>query len=93
MKYLYIILLVLPLIGFGQGWEQTFGGEYFDSGGSVQITDDGGYIITGYTDVGIDDRDVYLIKTNQNGDEEWSQTFGGQGNDLGWSIQTTFDES
>ena len=48
MKHLYIILLILPLIGFGQGWETTFGeGEYGHVGSSVQQTEDGGYIISG----------------------------------------------
>ena len=70
MKHLYIILLVLPLIGFGQGWEQTFGGEedYEDDVGcSVQQTNDGGYIICGLTEsFGSGDEDVYLLMTDEN---------------------------
>ena len=46
-KHLYIILLILPLIGFGQGWEQTFGGEDDDWGNSVQQTTDGGVYYNG----------------------------------------------
>ena len=87
----FILLLTIPLIGFGQGWEQTFGGSERDIGYSVQQTLDGGYIITGSTQSFGNGRDVYLIKTDGNGNEVWSQTFGGTGNDLGMSVQQTLD--
>ena len=94
MKHLYIILLVLPLIGFGQGWEQTFSGSVLSDceGNSVQQTSDGGYIVCG----GISNfegfgNQVYLIKVDELGEEEWSQTFGGTDSDWGDSVQQTTD--
>ena len=69
MKNIYIILFVLPLIGFGQGWEKTLGGEGQQIGNSVRQTTDGGYIITGSTDSSGYDSHVYLIKTDQNGED------------------------
>ena len=91
-KYLYIILLILPLIGFGQGWETNFGGEGDEEGFSVQQTTDGGYIIGGCTSsYGNGSYDVYLLKTDGSGNEQWSQTFGGIEDDRGWSIQQTTD--
>lgn len=74
-------------------WTKTFGGNDYDDGYSVQQTTDGGYIITGGTDsFGIDHRsDVWLIKTNANGDSIWSKTFGGISSDHGYSIQQTTD--
>jgi hypothetical protein len=94
MKKGLLILLCLPMIGFGQGWEVTLGGSSSDMGLSVQQTIDDGYIITGMTySFGGGTPDVYLVKTDANGVEQWFNTFTGfsGGGDYGNSVKQTMD--
>jgi len=73
-------------------WGQTFGGSGSDYAYSVQETSDGGYILVGYTSsFGAGTYDMYLVKTDASGNQEWSQTFGGSGSDSAYSVQETSD--
>ncbi len=55
-------------------WESIFGGADYDTGYSVRQTTDGGFFITGDSnDPSSGVPDVYVIKTDVNGNEEWSE--------------------
>ena len=77
-------------------WEKTFGKKgRTEKGSSVQQTSDGGYIIVGQTVLGgaqwVTESDVYLIKTDHNGNLVWEKEFGGDLTDIGYSVEQTSD--
>lgn len=73
-------------------WEKTYGGLQTDIGYSVQQTLDEGYIIVGKTNsFGAGKDDMWLIKTDKEGNKLWDETFGGIQNDMGYSVQQTHD--
>ena len=75
-----------------QQWTKTFGGTKDEIAYSAQQTTDGGYVIAGYTDsFGAGGRDVYLIKTDALGNQQWEKTFGGAYGDYGYSVRQTKD--
>ena len=73
-------------------WAKTYGGTSYDYATSVQQTSDGGYIMAGGTySFGVGGRDLFLIKTDANGNISWAKTYGGTDDDLASSVQQTSD--
>lgn len=63
-------------------WSNRFGGSGDDKCYAVKQTSDGGYALVGRTATwGAGNDDIWLVKTDANGDSVWSQTYGGAGDD------------
>ncbi len=73
-------------------WNQTYGGPRFDRAYSLVQTSDGGFAFTGETrSHGYGNDDVWLVKTDANGNIEWDRTYGGELNDRAYSLIETSD--
>jgi hypothetical protein len=74
-------------------WEKTFGGAGEEIAACVSPTLDGGYVITGATSPTLKeaDRDIWIVKTDADGNKTWDKTYGGTAEDLGMSALQTRD--
>ena len=87
--------LILKLTSSGDiEWQRAYGGTFMDYPWSIQQTSDGGYIVAGYTE-SFDQQnrwlDASVIKLSSSGDIEWQEAYGGDVDELAWSIQQTSD--
>jgi hypothetical protein len=80
-------------------WKKSFGGTNDDIANSIQQTNDGGYIIAGYSASTNGDvtgnhgflTDFWIVKLASTGSIEWQKSLGGSDIDFGNSIQQTSD--
>jgi hypothetical protein len=71
---------LVKVAGNGQTlWHRHFGTAAGDVAASVRVTADGGFIIAGTTWSNWRDRQIYLLKTDAQGIQQWSRTLGGTG--------------
>ncbi|MEM8907331.1 MAG: hypothetical protein AAGD05_05745, partial [Bacteroidota bacterium] len=78
-------ILALALDANGQEiWSETYGGTEYEEAFTIDNTLDGGYVIGAITSsFGNGESDIYLIKADANGVEEWTQTYGGATGEFG----------
>lgn len=81
-------------------WDRTFGGAGADLMNHILITQDGGFLLGGFSSSGISGdksdinyggRDYWIVKINSNGNKQWDKSFGGSGNEVGVALLPTLD--
>lgn len=79
-------------------WSRKFGGNHVDNGFFIHPTSDGGYILCGSTlsnngdfPINKGNFDIGVVKIDANGIKQWSNTYGGSGEDNPFCIKQTPD--
>lgn len=106
VKRCFALLIILLILGFlcsfvggfsrtvkaEEVWSQTYGGSAADVCFWAVETADGGYALVGHTySFGLGEADIWLVKTDSNGNLEWDKTFGTQNNENANHLITTDD--
>ncbi|BES64661.1 hypothetical protein SANA_11000 [Gottschalkiaceae bacterium SANA] len=79
-------------------WQKCLGGANHDQAYTIQLTNDGGYIVAGQTQSQDGDvsghhgyNDIWVVKLDEKGEINWQKSLGGTENDQASSIQLTDD--
>jgi hypothetical protein len=79
-------------------WERSYGGSGDETGGTINPTSDGGFIMQGSSNSTDGDvtgnhggYDFWVVKIDSVGNIQWERSFGGSGDDEGRSVQQTPD--
>ncbi|MFA4852551.1 MAG: T9SS type A sorting domain-containing protein [Bacteroidales bacterium] len=88
----YNIMLLKTDSGGNTEWLKNYGGSNWDFGHSVVETADSGFIVAGETySFGNGNNDVFLLKTDKNGDSLWSKFYGGSNTDIAYDVSVCHD--
>jgi uncharacterized delta-60 repeat protein len=70
-----------------QQWEHTFGGAGIDVAQGVAVDSQGNLILAGYTNSsGAGENDAFIVKTDAEGNELWTQVRGGEESDAAMDV-------
>ncbi len=77
-----------------QMWEKSYGSASWDKVHDAALTRDSGVIMVGETlNTSDGESDIYIVRTDKNGNELWSQQIGGLGADVAKCIQPIDDST
>lgn len=69
-------------------WDTTYGGYGWEKVHDAVMTADTGVVMVGETSSNsTDNKDVYIVRTDKQGDTLWTKTIGGAGHDIATSVE------
>ena len=79
-------------------WEQSYGGGGIDQVYTMDLTNDGGFVLAGYSNTANGDvstiygkNDIWVIRLDANGNILWNRNYGGTDSEFGFSIDALDD--
>lgn len=91
---LLIVVAFPPAVSRGQDtlWSRFYGGEADETVYEHCLAGDGGYVLCGSTDsFGAGGGDVFVVRTDADGDTLWTRTYGGSAREQGWGVDPAPD--
>jgi hypothetical protein len=74
-------------------WTRTYGGPSYDNANALIVAQDGGLLLVGSTQsYGAGSNDFWAVKTDENGDTLWTQTYGDEADDYGEGVVQLEDD-
>ncbi len=81
-------------------WNMTYGGDKDEAAKSLLQTSDGGFLLAGYTNSGVQSQTTWIVKTNMSGSSEWNKIYSGNAansviatNDGGYALVVEYSDS
>ncbi|MDR6922171.1 T9SS type A sorting domain-containing protein [Chryseobacterium sp. 2987] len=75
----------------GVTWQKSIGGPNFEEFSSLELTADGGYVMTGNISTSNSDFNYWIVKVDSSGNTQWSKNYGGSASDTANSLKQTPD--
>jgi len=72
-------------------WTRSYGGNLWDSGVAFVPGSDGGYLLVLATNSFTGNYDIHLIRIDEQGNTQWTKTYGGPQTDYAHSVTSTDD--
>lgn len=82
----YDYYMVKTDVNGNEEWSKTYGGNQWDRVLDARMTRDTGIVMVGETNNGVYGLDMYIVRTDINGDTLWTRTFENYGDDVANAI-------
>ena len=83
------ILLTKNYLNGNEIWNKQFGGTSYDKASSILETSDGYLIVGSTSSYGNGNYDMFVIKTDKEGNKQWQNTYGDFYNEYGYTAEIT----